>query len=307
MMILIVFLAIILLAVLAVLLYVFRRVYYHPLKKRKTGSGFDFSGSYAPFRAQVEELIKKLEAEPFERVEIIAFDGRRLSGRYYHHSDSAPLDILMHGYRSHSSIDFCGGFQLAREMGHNILLVDQRACGLSEGRVICFGVKERRDCHSWINYALCRFGEDIEINLFGVSMGGAAVIMANDLGLPENVKRIVADSPFASPRAIISTVAEKEKLPEKPVWAVARMSARLFGGFDPEESSAIEAAKSCKVPLLIICGEADRLVPAEMSRQIHENCPGSELLSIPGADHVAGLLLEPERYKKKVWEFFGLA
>lgn len=55
-------------------------------------------------------------------------------------------------------------------MGLNVLLVDQRSHGESEGRLITFGVKERRDVVTWIDYVLEHFGDDTEIFLSGLSM-----------------------------------------------------------------------------------------------------------------------------------------
>ena len=144
-----------------------------------------------------------MEKVPYEQVYITSFDGTKLAARYYHLSDSAALQIQFHGYRSTAVRDFSGGFQLAQKMGRNLLVVDQRASGKSEGTTICFGIKEKYDCLEWIKYALERFG-DIPIMLTGVSMGGATVLMASELDLPENVKCIVSDCPYTSPYEIIA-------------------------------------------------------------------------------------------------------
>ncbi len=261
--------------------------------------------SFAPYMGRVNELIAELKATPCEDVECMSYDELRLTGRYYHISDEAPLDIMVHGYKSNSTLDFCGGFRLARELKHNVLLIDQRSCRESEGRFACFGIKERHDLMSWITYALCRFGEDKEINLFGVSMGAATVLMVNDLGLPENVKHIIADSPYDSPRDIIMKVAGDMGVPQW-FWPIIRLSARVFCRMNIEESRAEDAVKLCRVPVLIFHGEADRLIPCSMSRELIELCPeGSRLVTIEGADHVAGMLKDPEKYEKAVREYLG--
>ncbi len=260
-------------------------------------------GSFGPYMDRVNTLITELKATPCEEVECMSFDALRLTGRYYHQRDEAPLDIMVHGYKSNSTLDFCGGFKLARELGHNVLLIDQRSCRNSEGHFACFGIKERRDLISWITYALCRFGEDKEINLFGVSMGAATVLMVNDLGLPENVKHIIADSPYNTPRDIIMKVAADMGVPQW-FWPIIRLSARLFCRMDIEESRAIEAVKKCRIPVLIFHGEADSLIPCSMSREIIRLCPeGSRLVTIEGADHVAGMLKDPEKYEAAVREY----
>ena len=261
--------------------------------------------SFAPYMERVNQLIAELKETPCEDVECMSYDALRLTGRYYHISDDAPLDIMVHGYKSNSTLDFCGGFKLARELKHNVLLIDQRSCRESEGHFACFGIKERRDLMSWITYALCRFGEDKEINLFGVSMGAATVLMVNDLGLPDNIKHIIADSPYDSPRDIIMKVAGDMGVPQW-FWPIIRLSAKVFCRMDIEESRAEDAVKQCRVPVLIFHGEADSLIPCDMSRQLIALCPeGSRLVTIEGADHVAGMLKDPEKYEKAVREYLG--
>lgn len=291
-------------AFLAALYGVYLKCFFQSRRARKTAADTDFSGGFAPFKEQAQALVAALEAVEAEKVQCVSFDGLILTGRYYHLSDDSPLDIMVHGYRSCSSIDFCGGFRLAREMGHNVLLIDQRACGGSEGRSITFGIKERRDLISWLTYAQCRFGEDKEMNLFGVSMGAATVLMAIDQGLPPCVRRILADSPYNSPRDIIMVVAGEMGFPAW-TWSLVKLSARLFCRMDIEESTAMEAVKGSSVPLLIFHGEADSLVPCDMSRAIAAAAPeGTRLVTVPGADHVAGMLVDPVGYRAAVKEFF---
>ena len=57
-----------------------------------------------------------------------------------------------------------------------------------------------------------RFGKDKSIFLFGISMGGGTVLMASGQRLPRNVKGIVADCPFNSPKDIIKHVCRKIKM-----------------------------------------------------------------------------------------------
>lgn len=142
----------------------------------------------------------------FESVFITSFDGVKLYARYYHVRDGAPLQIQFHGYRGSALLDFCGGNKLAREIGHNTLVVDQRAHGKSGGNTITFGINERYDCLSCINYAVERSGKETPIFLSGVSMDAATVLMASELNLPDNVIGIIADSPYSSPEEIIRKV-----------------------------------------------------------------------------------------------------
>ncbi|MGN1019752.1 MAG: alpha/beta hydrolase [Aristaeellaceae bacterium] len=262
---------------------------------------------YAPMHDRMAEDTEQLTAQPFEPVSILAPDGTTLCGRYYHQREGAPLLIFFHGWRGHTLRDGCIGYQLGRELGMNVLLADQRGHGRSGGQCTTMGVKERDDCAAWARWASQRWpGADLA--LMGVSMGGATVLMAADRDLPAAVKAIVADCGFTSPREILCHCIPTmlPHAPVRPCYALGRLGARLFGGFDPNRGDAREALAVCKVPVLFLHGEADDFVPCGMSRQNCAACaaPG-QLATFPGAPHAASYYTDPERYSREVAAFLG--
>ena len=253
---------------------------------------------------KIRSMIEEARSIPFERVYITSHDGLKLSGRYYHQQDGAPLDICFHGYRGTPARDFSGGIQIMLREGHNVLMIEERAHLQSEGHTITFGIKERYDALDWIQYALQRFGEDTRIILVGISMGAATVLMAADLELPESVRCIVADCPFSSPRAIIESVVRSRRPGQRLLLPLMGGAARLFGGFELDGASAVGAVARTKLPILLIHGEEDRYVPCEMSRQIAAACASSvRLETFPGAGHGLSYLTDPARYHRIVREF----
>ena len=248
--------------------------------------------------------IQRLHELPYEPVTITASDGKQLFGRYYHIADGAPVQIQFHGYRGSALRDFCGGTAFAKKLGHNALVVDQRSHGYSDGNTITFGIRERYDCQSWANYAYQRFGKETPLILSGVSMGAATVLMASDLELPETVCGIVADCPYSAPQDIITKVAGEFGLPRKPAAALCKLGAMLFGHFRVNDSSAIHSVRRTKLPILLLHGEADELVPCHMSRQIYDACGADkELQTFPGAGHAMCYLEDPQRYEATVGSF----
>ena len=261
---------------------------------------------YMKVREGIEKCVTDMLNRPFEPVTITTFDGKKLYARYYHVADGAPLQLQFHGYKSSAVLDFCGGSLYAGKIGHNALVVDQRSHGKSEGNSITFGVLERKDVLSWIEYARSRFGEDVRIILAGLSMGAATVLMATDQPLPSNVVGVMADCPYSSPEAIIKKVCRVEmRLPVKPLYPFIKLGARLFAGFDLEESSAVSAVKNTPVPILILHGTGDRFVPCDMSREIHAANPEMiTLVTIPEAGHGLCYMTEPKMYEDAMQEFF---
>ena len=250
-------------------------------------------------------LIRALDAVPFEPVEITSRDGLRLFGRYYHVADGAPVHIQCHGYRSYALRDFCGGNPIAREMGHNTIVIDQRAHGRSEGDTISFGINERLDVLAWAEYARNRFG-DVPIFLTGVSMGAATVLMASELPLPQSVVGIIADCPYSSPRAIIRKVIADMGLPVALAYPFAVLGAYLFGHFKGlGRITAKDAVRNATVPILLIHGEADTFVPCEMSREIASAAPNARLECFPNADHALSYMTDLDRYVTASNEFIN--
>lgn len=242
--------------------------------------------------------VDKLLAEPFEPVTITSHDGLKLAGKYYHTEDGKPLIILFHGYHGSAIRDGVGGFRIAKELGYNVLLVHQRAHGESEGRTITMGVKERYDCLEWIRYGIKRLGEDTEVILMGVSMGASTILMASGLDeLPEQVRCVLADCGYSSAKAMVRRVMGVMKLPFAPLYPFVRLAAKVYGRFDPDEITTKEALRSCKVPVLLIHGEHDQLVPYEMSYENYEMISTEkQLLIVKEANHGISYYIEQEKY-----------
>lgn len=259
---------------------------------------------YAPYRELTLRNIDDLLACPCETMTIQSRDGLRLSGRYYAGRPGAPLMIFFHGYRSTAIRDGSGGFQLCLRRGFSVLMVDQRAHGDSQGDTITFGIRERYDCLDWARAAVERFGPETEILLLGVSMGAATVLMAAGLPLPHQVKGIIADCGYDSPEDILRATMKRWHYPQVPTWQLVKLGARLFGRLDVGECSALESLRHAQVPVLLIHGEADDVVPCAMARTLRDACASPvTLLTVPGAGHGMSCYTAPEAYEKAVDTF----
>lgn len=244
-----------------------------------------------------------LEA-PYEDVSITSHDGLKLTGRYYHVSDCAPLEIQCHGYKGNPFVDFAGAWSIAKAAGRNVLLINQRCHGGSDGHTITFGVLEREDVLAWIAYANNRFGQ-IPILLNGVSMGAATVLMVSGMELPANVKGIIADCPYDAPSNIIKKVLGQDMgMPVKLVYPLIRLGGILYGRFNLNADSPVEAVKRSKLPILLIHGDDDRFVPYPMSCNIAAAAPETiEFHTISGAAHAMNYVTAPESYTAIVTAF----
>ncbi len=280
----------------------YRMAFSVPKKCADPYDGID-KGAFANYQDKIRELIDAVTSIPYEDVYTFSEDGLRLHAKYYEQNPGAPVEILCHGYHGTGYRDFCGGLQLALKRGHNALLIDQRAHGESEGKCLTFGIEERKDCRSWVNYVVERCGEDVKIILVGISMGAATVTMAAELELPGNVVAIIADCGYSSPEKIIRKVMKDIKYPQF-LYPIVKLGAKLYGGFDLGESSSEEALKFSKVPVLFIHGEADDFVPCDMTRENYEACASKKMLmTVPEAGHGLSYLVDLEAYTTAVDKF----
>ena len=290
---------------LTVVWYSYRTAFHAPANRKENHYALPKGGQSQKERQRMLSLIREIDEIPYEDVTISAHDGTRLAARYYHVRDDAPLQIQFHGYRGDALRDFCGGNKLARESGQNTLVVDQRAHGKSGGTAIAFGILERRDCLSWAEYAVMRFGADTPVFLCGVSMGAATVLMSSELNLPGNVVGIVADCPYSSPEAIIRKVCREDmRLSPALVMPFIRLGARLFGHFDLREAIPLEAVRHTDIPILLLHGEDDRFGPCDMSREIFDACSGYKIRkTFPGAGHGLSYIVDTDGYQQTAAQF----
>lgn len=244
-----------------------------------------------------------------EHITIMSRDGLTLHGDYVR----TPVDpvnkilIAFHGYTSNrmgcSTIATC-----FLRRGYDVLIVDARAHGESEGKYSGFGILDRFDCLAWINYVNERFDNKKDIILHGVSMGAATVLMASGLSqMPDNVRAVIADCAFTSPYDVFAHVLKRDyKLPPFPIMNITDELCRRTAGYGFKEYSTLAAMTKTTIPTLFIHGKEDKFVPVWMSERNYQVCTApKDLLLVDNAGHGASLFEAPELYENKVFQFLG--
>lgn len=242
----------------------------------------------------------------FQDVYIRSFDGLKLHGYWVPAKNPRGTVLLAHGYRSTALLDLGFAFEFYYSRGFNLLIPQQRCHGESQGKFITFGVKESKDMLSWIRYHNDVFGEKPML-LNGISMGASSLLYLADEKLPDNVKGIVADCGFTSPKDIISEVYKRIiHLPVIPtLWAVEFFT-RVLAGFSLEEKDTRKSLAKSMLPVLLIHGKNDGFVPCQMSVDAYNACEGvKELLIIDNADHGLSFLVDTTKYVCTVDRFIN--
>ena len=267
-------------------------------------------GIYEVFREDMIGWTKMVRAYPYREYAIQSFDGLTLRAKFFEHKPGAPIELMFHGYRGNAERDLNGGVERCFKLGHSAMLIDHRASGFSDGHVITFGILEVQDCFDWIDFAIKEFGEDVRLILTGMSMGAATVMMASqgrkrDGVLPAQVQYILADCGYTSAKEIISKVMKEMGLPPALLYPCAKVGARLFGHFDLDETSPMEAVARARVPVVFAHGDADDFVPYDMSVRLHAACTSAhkKLVTVPGAGHGLAFPLGRDSYVDALAEF----
>lgn len=258
-------------------------------------------GRFYEYMAFGDQWLKDHHAQD---VYIESDDGLRLHAYWIPAVNPKGTMLLAHGYRSTMLADFGISFECYHSLGMNLLVPHQRSHGESQGRFITFGVKESKDMLNWIRFHNRQFGH-YQMILTGLSMGASTMLYLADADLPKNVKGIIADCGFTSPKEILSTVFRRVvHLPAVPTLWAAELFARLFAGFSLYEKDTRRSLSNSKVPVLMIHGTGDDFVPCEMTKQGYAACTGPKhILLVEGAEHGVSFIVDQQACTSMLLDF----
>lgn len=234
-------------------------------------------------------------------------DGLMLHAYYFPAEDAKRFVVLSHGYKGSGFGDFANIARFLHENHCNLLFIDQRCCGGSQGEYITFGAMEKYDVQKWTYFIAKRNEKKLPIYLFGESMGAATVLMASGLALPEEVKGIIADCGFRSMKGQVQDMAANWFHLKWIGLLLFRLDlfCAFFAGFRMKDADTADAMKKNKRPVLFFHGSGDTYVYPSNSEDNYKLCQApKELVIIPGAKHISSAYENPELYRKKLLEFF---
>ena len=263
--------------------------------------------------AYAEEAADWFEAEK-RSVSNTADDGTVLLGWELEGAGDGPYAdghtwaVVCHGYIGQPSDMAKYGYHF-HELGMSVLMPAARGHERNvDTGLIQMGGTDAQDLVGWIGEIVARDPE-ARVMLFGVSMGGAEVMMASGLSdLPENVALIVEDCGYTSVWDEFSLQLDNVfGLPSFPILNVADAACLMRAGYTFEGVSSIESLRSASVPMLFIHGDEDTFVPFSMLDECYEACTSEEKekLVVEGAGHGLSASTNPELYWSTVDDFLA--
>ena len=188
--------------------------------------------------------------------------------------------------------------------GYSLLIIDQRACGSSEGKYQTFGVMENKDLRLWVD-EISRLYPDEKVVIHGTSMGGATVCMSSDGNVPDALKVIVSDCAFARlEEQVLFTIKSVTTIPpyflrhQLDFWFNKKVGCHFA------DQGPLRSVGEARVPVIFIHGDQDRYVPVANATQLFDNCVSEKkLVIVDGAGHASSSCKEYDDYFKPMFEF----
>jgi hypothetical protein len=255
-------------------------------------------------QALLEEANAWFESQETELIEMTSYDDLNLAAQFIENdSDDQRAVILAHGFRN-TGEDMGKLTRLYYNRGFDILIPDARGHGESEGDYIGYGWHDRLDIVDWIDLLMEEYKVE-EIILHGNSMGAATVLMTSGEELPEEVKAIIADSGYSSVKdELAHQLQHIYGLPAFPLLEITSAITKIRAGYTLGGASSIDQVKNNTLPLLIIHGADDDLVPTDMAYEIYDAAGGEkELWIVPEAGHTDAMDNITGEFKDKVGGF----
>ena len=248
-----------------------------------------------------------------EDITLKSFDGLNLTSTLImNENPTNKFIVLVHGV----SICYVGSlkyFDIFYRNGFNVLIVNQRRHGKSEGKYSTYGFYEKYDVNMWIEYLKSRFGNDIILGLHGESMGAGTVM--ETIPLNDSIKFVIEDCGYSNFHALIGfqiTHAYKNRLVRKilrPSLIFANFFMKTKAKFSLKKIVPIDIVSSTSLPMMFIHGKEDYFVPWYMAVDLYKaKTKGyKELYLVEGVKHAEALEFNKILYEKKIMTFIEKA
>ena len=242
-----------------------------------------------------------IDASPLQRKPFIfkMEDGYEIHGDISLQNPSKFV-ICCHGHSSNSTRAVKYG-KLYYSLGYSVVLYDARGHGDNVRVPVTMGYQEAKDLNNIINIIKDLYGKDIQISLFGVSMGAVTSLLLTQYR--QDIKWIVADCPFASLDLFMRELIKQHQPVFTIYWLIKLLNKAKFH-YDIKDVNAMEVIKNNDVPVLFIHGGKDNFIVPEHQKRLLECQKGFKTAVIfPNAGHGESFSTDPTRYKEEVSNF----
>ena len=204
---------------------------------------------------------RPIEPAPWQPCQLTRDDGITLFGALLKQDPSSGrLLVILHGFAEDRTAMGSRAEKMA-ERGWDVLVYDSRAKGRSGGEFASFGGREVADLRAWLDQLL---PTDKQVVIWGRSMGAAVALQA--ASQDTRIAALVLEAPYMSLKAAVGSMLAMTWLPRVLAGPILRRASRL-AGVPIGVPSSIDLAPMVKIPIMIVHGGRDQLIPtAEASK-----------------------------------------
>lgn len=293
----------ILLPTLSVSVIVFVKVFVRTSKKKWNYACQD------PRDAEQVELYRMATdwADRFEtnrtRVHIVN-NGYSLNGEYYDFGfDRAALIVAGRTEACRYSCYFAEPY---RRAGYNILTIDNRSHGASDGKLNTLGIREYQDVLAWIRL-LHEELENEKIVCHGICIGAATALYAiASENCPQYVSGMVADGMYVHfGESFRNHLIERNK-PVFPCYQLCMAMVGLFAGKNPRKFGPENVIEKLQKPILFLHGKQDIYSETDKAKELYSKCESKKkLVWFDEGRHSFLRFHAPEKYDAAVIGFLN--
>lgn len=230
-------------------------------------------------------------------------DGLKLYGEYYDFGHDKCVIILPGRCECLKySYYFAKPYQ---ELGMNVLVIDMRAHGKSEGKYSTIGVKESTDVKKWVEYIEENFGVK-EVWLHGICVGSSsAILLMASEECPKSIKGMVIEGCFVSFRETFKRHMTDINKPWFPVLDLVMKNIKKYAGADVYKAAPIKHIGNVKQHVLMLFGEQDKFSVPKKSRILYEKCssPTKQIVWFDKGGHSHLRINNVEKYDNAIKEY----
>jgi fermentation-respiration switch protein FrsA (DUF1100 family) len=200
----------------------------------------------------------------FEPATIETVDGQRLRVWHLHAESPRALVVYFHGNGGNLSV-WAPILSGVARYGYELVAFDYRGYGVSTGRPSESGLY--RDADAVVQHAALSRRPALPLVYWGRSLGSAMAAYASTRQRPDG---LILESAFPDARSIIRS---------SPLLA-------LLALFSTYRFPTAEHANAGRVPVLVMHGTGDSVIPFELGRALYDRLNGAKtFVEISGGDH----------------------
>lgn len=193
-----------------------------------------------------------------------------------------------------------------RASGYNILAIDNRSHGLSEGRYNCVGLKEYKDILNWMRFAHDELKNE-KVYIHGICIGSATALYAlTDKNCPDYAEGMTADGMYINFKENFKNHLIERNKPLFPFTFEVMMMIALVAKKNPNKFSPINKIGRLNKPILFIYSKQDIYSIPKYGQLLYDTCQSDKVLEwFDKGAHSHVRINNTEKYDRTIKEFLA--